>query len=476
MAIALELLQYDKLYHSLKTEKFSINGVDYFNADGAKLINSSLMRNYTGDNISVVPQCNCGDTKGAYYLGMTCSNCLTTVKNNAEDNVSFVLWCKQPIGVNKFFNPFILGIMLDRYKISKPTLSFIQYMMNAGFKIDKKQQKTNLGTLDRLITIFESYGIQRGYNSFTENLIPIVEILEKEVIKAKKADPEFIDFLYNNKDDLFSEYLPFPNSVLLSTEQTELGKFMDKSVIPCIDTVRSLTGIDLQYRKPIVKQNKVANALITLSRFYKSYFKDTVFSKPGLIRQHISSTRNNFTARAVVTSIQGRHRYNDFVLPWAVGVQLFREMLLNKLDKRGWLYKDASELLRRYTRVYNPLLDEIFKEIISETLNGIDLLVCRNPSLHRGSILHLKCPRVKTDANDNTVEIADEVLKLLNCDYDGDALQIFLPTSELLTLACQNFDPHLNLLGLNKVNGFSNAINLPKTIISLLSNWYEGGN
>lgn len=52
-----------------------------------------------------------------------------------------------------------------------------------------------------------------------------------------------------------------------------------------------------------------------------------------------------------------------------------------------------------------------------------------------------------------------------------DELNILLLLTEKALHNLDNFSPYNNILGLNSPNEFSNAIALPKTLISTLSNW-----
>jgi len=120
-------------------------------------------------------------------------------------------------------------------------------------------------------------------------------------------------------------------------ESNELGRFFDDSLVKPINVIRRLTGIDIYNKSYSVKQNKVAKSLLELSDFYEEYIKYVYFSKTGLVRQHISSTRSHFTARAVITMLYGHHKYDEIHLPWSLSCTLFREHIINRLSKE-WVY------------------------------------------------------------------------------------------------------------------------------------------
>ena len=201
--------------------------------------------------------------------------------------------------------------------------------------------------------------------------------------------------------------------------------------------------------------------------------RKTFFNKHGLIRQHITSTRSHFTARAVITSISGPHDYDEIHIPWSLSCSLFREHILNRLYARGFSYKEAINFIMFHIKIYNPILNEIFNEILSSTPIGIKCLFNRNPSLHRGSIQTVRITKIKTDIDDNTIGVSFLICKNFNGDFDGDELNLTLVLTEKVYKNLDNFEPHHNVLSLNGTNEFSNSIMFPKTVVSTLSNWFD---
>lgn len=472
MAVTLRLINFDTIYNRIKSQKILINHEDIFNTENKEKLDSIILKNYSEDNLSIIPSCNCGELKGAYYIGEICHKCGTHVSSTLDDNISFLLWAAKPQEVEYFISPQILNILLNRYKITKPSVQLVKYIMLPNYKFEKRTQKKNIGQLEKLDFLLANNNIKRGYNSFIQNFFKIIEILETEFVKEKpNQDFNFYDFLVRNKDNIFSSYLPFPNRIIFAMESNELGKFIDKSLLNPINVIRRLTGIDLYTKPSAVKQAKVANSLIDLSEFYALYMKSVMFNKPGLNRQHIASTRCHFTARAVISSIYGPHQYDEIHIPWSIGCTLLREHILNRLYVRKYTYKQATNFLQYHNKIYHPVLDEIFNEIITASGGGLRCLFNRNPSLHRGSIQSVRVTRVKTATGDNTITMSYLIGPSFNSDYDGDELNLSLVLTEKVMRNLCNFEPHHNILTLGGPNEFSNNIKLPKTIISTLSNW-----
>ena len=425
--ITLRIKNFDETFQNTTTEKVFINYEDGFDNETKERLDNIILRVYSEDHLSVIPACSCGTTKGAYYVGETASCCGTFVSSSIDDTVSFLLWLKQPQEVERFISPMIMINLLARYKITKPSVRLVEYIMQPNYRIDRKQPRKNIAQLDKLDLLLANHGIKRGYNSFVQNFYQIIQLLEDEFVKKKPSkqtnSDNFMKFLKENEANIFSHYLPFPNRVIFTMESNELGKYLDKSLLSPINVIHRLTGIDLYTRTSKVKQSKVASSLVDLADFYLGYLQTVIFKKEGLIRQQISSSRSHFTARAVITSIYGPHKYDDLYIPWSVACSLLREHILNRLYLKGYTFKTAVAFLQYHNRKYHPLLDEIFLEILTagsdESGFGLPAMFNRNPSLHRGSIQRVRISKIKTDVEDTTFSISPMQAPAFNGDFDG---------------------------------------------------------
>jgi hypothetical protein len=477
MHTVLVLKSFDELFHRLMSEKFLINEIDIFNTQNKEMLDNFIMKNYSEDNLTLLPQCQMGHLpghlKGSYYLGDVCPLCKTTVTSSIDDAISFLLWLKQPQKVERFISPIVMAFLLRRYRITKPQVSLVEYIMLPNMKIDKKQQRQNQDKLDKLDYLLSRNNIAKGYNSFVQNFFKIIEILEAEFVKHPRSkDPlEFLNFLLKNRNEIFSSYLPFPNKMIFTMESNELGRYFDKSLVSPINVIRRLTGIDIRTLPASMKQARVARSLIDMAYFYEDYLSTKIFSKPGLIRQHVTSERTHFTARAVIVSIAGPHAHDEVHINWSGACTLLRPYILNRLYKRGYSYKNAVNFLLYHNRIYSPILDEIFQEIIAASPGGLKAFFNRNPSLHRGSIQTVRITKVKPDPLDPTFSMSDRIGPAFNSDHDGDEMNLYLLTTQKLYRTAKYLEPYNNILGLSGPDEFSNNIKFPKTIVSTLANW-----
>lgn len=473
MSVGLKLQNYDDIFNRTNNEKFILNHQDAFSTENKEMLDNVIMTNYSEDSLSLIPKCVCGELSGAYYIGDMCSVCNTTVSSTVDDNLSFLLWLERPIGVQKIINPIVLFILLSRYKISKPSVRLIEYLLIPGTEVKKKGIKTD-GSLDRLNQLLKENNIPKGYNGFVENFYQVIKLLETYYSKANKKNKEaFYNWLLENKNNIFSNYLPFPNKVIFALDTNELGSFFDKNILGPLNSIRRVTGIDLYDNSIPKKEKKLAKSLIEMAYFYDKYLTYSLFKKPGLIRQHISSTRSHFTARAVITSIVGPHDHDEIHLPWTLSCTLLREHILKGLTNRGMSYKERVNFFISNLRTYNPVIEDIFNDILSFTNGKIEIIFIRNPSLHRGSVQAVNITRFKTDVEDKTISIPLALCPNWNSDFDGDSMNLQLVLTEKARNELVNFRPHHSVLSLNGPNVFSDAIKFPKTMISTLSNWYN---
>ena len=61
MPTVLKTKSYDQLYHRLTSDKILINGIDIFNTETKDVLDSIILKNYSEDNLSLLPSCQCGE-------------------------------------------------------------------------------------------------------------------------------------------------------------------------------------------------------------------------------------------------------------------------------------------------------------------------------------------------------------------------------------------------------------------------------
>lgn len=418
MGIYAKLINLDELFESVSTPTTIVNDLDSQTSDQKKDINETI---YTtnGDVYNNVPTCQCGEKKGKYRIGSICSNCHTPVSESIEEYLQSLVWIRQPNGVEKLINPQI-WLMLKR-KFTIGAFCTLTYLTDNGVKFDK-MVLSNKKVMRLKYQLVEAGLDQRGYNHFIQNFDRYMEFLfNSDVFKPKRKE---VDKLYNliylHKDKVFTSYIPIPNKSLLIIEDTNYGSFIDKSLTLVLNAVRLMTGIDRPDAISLTeksRENRVSKALNNISDYCMQTYKELFSPKPGIFRKQIYGTRVDYSFRTVISSLSGKHRYDEIHIPWPVGINVLYNHIVSKLLHRGYSPTEAFSFINKYNLEYNEEMETILKELINEAgPRGIPCLGNRNPSLGRGSIQRHYITKIKTDPQDITTSIS-----LLCCpSYNSD--------------------------------------------------------
>jgi len=466
MPVFQKLINFNELFHSLSEPPIVINDLSNNSEEDKEKIKELITTRYTGDMIALLPSCRCGVTKGEFSVGVKCEYCNSIVKSTVETNIEPTIWFRKPVGVSKLISPIIWLMLKTRF--TKTGFNVIHWLTDTSYRTTTKQPVV-------VNKIIES-GMQRGYNNFVENFDTIMEYLFS--LKAFSLKTGKIDYLRslieNNRDHIFSDYIPLPNKSLLIVEKTNVGIYVDPIILDAVDAIEMLVSIDRNFHDQSlrVKENRTAKAIYKLAEFYENYYKTNLSPKPGQFRKHIFGTRTNFSFRAVISSITDEHNHDEIYVPWGIGISAFRPHLLNKLLKLGMDINSAIGLLLGHVEKYHPLLDTLLKELISESSsNGLFCILQRNPSLLQGSAQRVKITRFKTDPKDHTISISILIVKAPNADFDGDAVNVSIGLDNFMDAKWAGLAPKFNILQLGDIHGVTNNIAIPKPVIISMGNW-----
>ena len=77
MSIKQKLISLDDFYNSVTIDKVLLNDHSIYNDRSSRQVFDSLMSEYEGDTINILPKCKCGHLHGEYYEGVRCTRCGT---------------------------------------------------------------------------------------------------------------------------------------------------------------------------------------------------------------------------------------------------------------------------------------------------------------------------------------------------------------------------------------------------------------
>jgi hypothetical protein len=467
MAVSLELVNFNELFLQLKSPPLIINDIAESSELEKERLKTMVFTKYDSDLMKNVPSCDCGAISGEYNIGVHCNNCDTLVSNSIDRELEPILWIRAPIGVRALINPHVWTLLSNRFR--KSSFDVIRWICDTTYRAGP-----NDGIV---IQELQEEGIVRGYNNFIDNFDEIMAKLfqmKRFSLKNKTSVDLLANLLAEFKDRIFCQHLPLINRTLLVIEETNVGTYVDPFVPTAIDAILTVASIDADENRFSIrtKENRTVKSIAGLAKYYDNFVKTNLGSKQGIYRQHAYGSRSFFSFRNVVTSITDAHDYDEIHIPWGVGVTVFKYHIINKLMKRGFTVNQAISFINSHAKLYHPVLDEIFSELINESpRKGIEVTLNRNPSLTRGSIQRVRVTKIKKDPTINTVSFSILIVSPLNADFDGDALNFTLILDDYLSQELSHLDPHKNAFELDQPRTISPNMSIPKTAVSTMSNW-----
>lgn len=481
MGIFLRLISHDDMYRSGDIPTTIINDIVDVTEEQKQNINQTL---YTtnGDVYNNVPSCSCGMLKGKFRLGEYCENCNTEVRESVEDELVPYVYIRKPHGVSKLVNPKVWMLLRNKLQFSKGKFDLIKYLTDPYYEPEIKSSEN----INSVLLKLDQAGLDiRNYNNFINRFYEYMDFLfELKEFKGrvKGPKPELYDFIMENKEFIFSDYIPVLNKTLLVVEKTNVGSYVDQQLTLMIDAIRLMTGIDVETNagtqmRLSTKMTRTSRCLCLLSDFYYKLYKNFFSPKTALLRRHIGGTRVDFSFRTVISSNTDPHTYDELHIPWSAAISVLRLHIVNKLLKRGFCPKEISHYLVKYALEYDELLDNIFQELIDDAKGvnnkGIPCICNRNPSLLKGSIMRCYITKVKTDTNDSTTSISSLITGNLNADFDGDEMNFMLLLDNDTDKRLHLIAPEANCYSLSSLNTPSPVLNLTKQVASSIQNWLD---
>lgn len=411
------IVDYEKLSkHALFSKAVSknqllLNNVPSTTMEDRAAISRSIFTRY--DNAAMIedmPACECRATFGRFRKNVICSECHTPVKERYDDELKSMVWIKAPTGIGApLISPMVLYQLTRRFNVGK--FDLIRWLTDTGYVAP-----VNTPIVCDMIL---EQGVERGYAFFYKNFDFVMEVLFniRSLRKSGRRDNDDLKVeIQQNREKIFADYLPIPNKMLLVVEKTNFDTYIDPTITGAIDALWLMVGIDNEYSNLSEKQkeNRTVKALFLLATFYHDLILSMYSGKRGVYRRQLFGHRGNFTARTVISSITNTHKYNSIYIPWGVAVSCLRYHLINKLERRGWLPLDIKRLLRKFAITYSPYIDQIFDELLAESVHGFPVTMIRNPSLEFGSIQLVYATEIKKDPKDITTGISALALRPLN--------------------------------------------------------------
>jgi hypothetical protein len=253
----------------------------------------------------------------------------------------------------------------------------------------------------------------------------------------------------------------------------KVGKidYMNLSTIDVLDIILYFVK-NINSEKKTQISRAMARSNYELTEVFNDLLNTYIKGKKGIPRKLIDGFRSYFTARAVITPILRRHRYDELELPWGQAVVLFRPFIINRLKKKyRYTYSEITRKLNTAVTAHDEEISEIFDYLLNRKNGyGIPVIFQRNPSLLNGSALFLRITVVKRDVTDTSISMSILVAKLPNADFDGDEMNLQLLIDDFLIKEFSVFEPAASVTNMSEPGGISGRLTLTDPVIATISN------
>lgn len=412
MGALLRIQSHQEMFKANPVTPIVLNDLENITEEEKQNVDRLISSNFETDLLSNEPSCECKRIKGGYNEGIFCNECKTYVQEPFEKELNPIVWLRSPNGVEKLMSPLLISMLTSRF--TAEGFSLIEWLIHTKYAPNINRPEEAQMLLDA--------GIERGYNYFVQNFDRILETLYSfKRFKPKKGEEDkLLTLIQKERKDLFSTHIPIVNKSLLVIETTDVGIWVDASVVQVVDAIRTVIGIDSKYCTFNVreKENRTAKTLLMLSEYYTDVMHEQMSPKSGLFRKSWAGWRNHFSMRCVISSLTDPHKYDELKLPWAPTIAMLKLHLMAKLmnsDEFNYTPNEATALLYEATYKYDPLVHRLLKELIAEAPGGhLVVTLNRNPSLTRGSIQTFNIWEIKTNPADYTISLPIITVKQFN--------------------------------------------------------------
>ena len=338
--------------------------------------------------------CRCRAVQGRIYNGLICPQCNTRVKF-VDDN----------------YGMFGYMILL-KYEIIHPTLykqieALIgsQRLINIldiedqkdedGFSITDEKKKVHKKGLVRKEKGKNEPYYGKGMEVVKENFDEMIEYYYSISTNKQTKEPYYKSIL-ENRDKVFTHSIPVYTTHLRPYNSPNKKKLDLEGTNAIYNMMSKLVSSINDDRLKIFRKKKAKNQLLfDLQMKYVELNKeiDAILSgKKGNVRQLVGG-RFNFSSRDVIVQ-NPKLRIDQVTLPYWCLIELLQQQIINVLMKTYHMSPNDA-----YDKWYhaNIEVDQTIVQIIKGLMfnkhnpNGLPIIINRNPSIGRGSLLQMFC-------------------------------------------------------------------------------------
>lgn len=474
--VYLRLVDLERDYTVLISEHVILNSADIVTEQDQERVRKKLLKTVEGSALISHPSCSCGYYNKVFHEGRTCPYCSTVAQYQSEmTSLESKYWVAAPDGIRALINPAVWMLLRDQFSRVWGKVDLLAWIIDPRYKSKQPDH--------RYLQKIRTLGIERGWNNFVDNFDNIMEKLITAFVAEEDDRTSLRLFLKENRQRIFTNYVPVPNSMCMILEQDGNHRKMLKSTQLMLQAINYILAAprrpkDEEWIAPTkldVKryEQSVVRFTMKLYEFYDELIKEDLSKKEGLIRKDIMGHRCPQSARAVITIIKDPHELDEIHLPWTVGVTLYQAHIISKLiNKFHYTPMMAMRRVSNHQRVYDMLIHHIINELIEESPDlGLPVLAIRYPTLYRGSIQFMRVTKVKTDPTDRTISVPALCLKAMNGDFDGDELTIIALTNKFIADQFRCLALTESMLSFNGPRKITKNMSLPDGVLQTFNTY-----
>ncbi len=312
---------------------------------------------------------------------------------------------------SKIINPVALELMLHKPQIKK----FISKILLGKQGIIKHIEDNEIDFVN--IDLIAMNQIDDNIIIGLDSIPVLIEYLSRKISNSKTIN-YLMEMIKNN--NLFSKYIlvipPSMRPVLNSSDGSQMDQINKYYLSVLAVLEQKIEIVDRRYEALLEMQIQKI-----LMEFYKFIFS-SIGKKQGLLRNNMAGKRIDFSGRAVVVTdpeIPFTHiKISRLILLQLYKLEISKELMKNR---KFLTFKAANDYLIDIYEKEN--IPEHIKTIIDQISTDQLVLINRQPSLHRGSLIGFKV--IPTDGY--IVGINPVVVEPYNLDHDGDQVAIYRP-------------------------------------------------
>lgn len=378
--MGLKFINYNDAYNRVN-KKILLNDVNFDKGDDVAEVNKLLYTVYNTTIIDTTPKCSCGAVHSSCRINVFCEECGTYCEE-PNTNKDPLLWMGAINNVS-FIHPVFWG---NLRKILDNRVDCLRWLSDTSYNPPKKPD-----FLHNCLTVI---GGVRSYDNLYKNIPALIDYV-KQISKFKK-DHNIVNSLNKLRKVWLTvketrvNYISIPNKNLFVMESNSKGRFINLAVTDMVDVVNywiKKSSDTLDYNMACKATSKLISRYCDLSN---EVFNNFMAGKKKIVRKHLYGSRANLAYRGTIVCVPERHEYDMIEIPWNIGVTTYRPLMINKLVKRGYKYKDARLLLFKHVDKYHPVISEIMDELVDECPEkGLPTICQRNQVRFPYGVIHM---------------------------------------------------------------------------------------